>query len=94
MSDSPSSMARRDVSEVVHRLDALITSCATEEWCKVALFIARVTDAAAVIAIPVSGQLIAERIYALVESGQLLAQGNVRRWRASSVRSATRPVSI
>lgn len=79
-----------DVSgENTDRLDALIVTSAPNEWCKVALFIARVTDAAALVGIPVSGQLIAQRLYALVETGQIKVQGNVRRWRAASIRSAT-----
>lgn len=63
-------------------LDRLIMTSATAEWCKVALLIARVTDACKAEAIDATGQTIAARIYALVEEGRLTVQGNVRRWRA------------
>ena len=73
-------------------LDALILAASDGEWCKVAVFIAKVMDAAKAQAIetpgqPITGQAIAARVYALCEAGQLEAQGNVRRWRAASVRA-------
>ena len=68
-------------------LDALILAASDGEWCKVAVFIAKVMDAAKAQAIETTGQAIAARVYALVEAGQLEAQGNVRRWRAASVRA-------
>ena len=71
-------------------LDALILAATDGEWCKVAVFISKVMDAAKAQAIETSGQAIAARVYALCEQGQLEAQGNVRRWRAASVRAATR----
>ncbi len=69
-------------------LDAVILSCGTAEWCKVAMLIARTTDAARAASIDAPAQLIAGRIYALVADRRLQSQGNVRRWRASEVRLA------
>ena len=67
-------------------LDALILSCATGEWCKVAMLIARTVDAAKAQSLDAGSHTIAPRIYALAESGKLAVQGNVRRWRASEVK--------
>jgi len=69
-------------------LDSLVLSSADEEWRKVAVFIARVVDAAKERGHVTSGQIVAQRIYALVEAGRLEARGNVRRWRAGEVRAA------
>ena len=69
-------------------LDAVILSCGTPEWCKVAMLIARTTDAARAASIDAPAQMIASRIYALVADRRLQSQGNVRRWRASEVRLA------
>ena len=68
------------------RLDAVILQCVASEWCKVAMLIARTTDAARAQSIEVTAQDIAGRIYALAASGQIETQGNVRRWRAAEVR--------
>jgi Protein of unknown function len=68
------------------RLDAIILECATAEWCKVAMLIARATDAARAASLDASAQVIAAHIYALAEARRLDVQGNVRRWRASEVR--------
>jgi len=67
-------------------LDALILQSADAEWCKVAVFIAKVVDAAKARGIDTSGQAVAQRVYALVEGKGLEAKGNVRRWRAGEVR--------
>jgi hypothetical protein len=66
--------------------DALILTSASNEYCKVAVLIAKTTDAARAQALEVGPQAIAARIYALTDSGQLTVQGNVRRWRAAEVR--------
>ncbi len=68
------------------RLDELILNACDGAWAKVAVFIARVIDAAKVQGIQASGQSVAARIYVLVETGKLEAKGNVRRWRAGEVR--------
>jgi hypothetical protein len=67
-------------------LDALVLEIADAEWRKVAVFIAMVIDVAKAGGLETSGQLVAQRIYALVETGALAAKGNVRRWRAGEVR--------
>jgi hypothetical protein len=67
-------------------LDALILASADADWCKVAVFIAKVVDAAKARGTEASGQAVAQRVYALVEAGTLEAKGNVRRWRAGEVR--------
>ncbi len=68
------------------QLDAAILAASDAEWVKVAVFISKVVDAAKAQGIETSGKAVAERIYTLVENSQLEAQGNVRRWRAASVR--------
>lgn len=84
----PDTPANRDHSFVVDPLDAIVLHAAGKDWVKVAVFIARVVDAAKAADREASGQAIAARIYALVEAGQLEAKGNVRRWRAAEVRKA------
>ena len=69
-------------------LDALIVSSATKDWCKVAVLIARTTDAARAQSLDPPPQVIANRIYALADTGKLSVQGNVRRWRAAEVKTA------
>ncbi|MFM9941216.1 MAG: DUF3658 domain-containing protein [Hyphomicrobiaceae bacterium] len=69
-------------------LDALIMAACDGEWCKMAVFLSRVVDAAKAQGIETTGQAIATRIYNLVETGRLEAKGNVRRWRAGEVRAA------
>lgn len=68
------------------RLDVLIEAAATSEWCKVAMLIARVTDAARAATIETNAQAIATRIYAMTADHRLDVQGNVRRWRDAQVR--------
>lgn len=68
------------------RLDATILDSATAEWCKVAVLIARATDAARAAELTVTPQDIATRIYAMTSDNRLDVSGNVRRWRAAEVR--------
>jgi hypothetical protein len=67
-------------------VDALILSFAQVQWRKVAMIMGKVADACS----PDGGEAdlhhIAERICALVEDGQLEAQGNLSMWRHSEVR--------
>lgn len=70
-------------------LDPLILAAADGDWCKMAVFLSRVVDAAKAQGIETSGQAVAARVYDLVEAGQLEAKGNVRRWRAGEVRKRT-----
>lgn len=66
----------------------MILSCADGEWRKVAMLIARTTDAARAQSIESTTQAIAERIYALTEAHRLEVKGNVRRWRTTEIRLA------
>ena len=84
MSTEPAALTEADA-----RLDAVILACAELEWCKVAMLIARTTDAARAQAIEAPAQAIAAHIYAMTADHRLDVQGNVRRWRASDVRRAS-----
>ena len=70
------------------RLDELIVSAASTKWCKIALLMSQVTDAAKSVSFEVAPQSIAARIYVLADIGILSVQGNVRRWRAGEVKRA------
>jgi hypothetical protein len=70
------------------RLDAVILTSLTTEWCKVAVLISRVTDAARAASLEAPAQVIAAHIYALAADHRIDVQGNVRRWRAGEVRRA------
>ena len=72
--------------DMVAAIDAVILSAVDGEWRKVALVVARATDAAKAQALDVPAQAIAQRIYALTDNKRLVVQGNVRRWRAGEVR--------
>lgn len=69
-------------------IDDLILAEAGADWCKVAVFIAKVMDAAGGKGLETTGQAVAQRVYAMVEDGKLEAKGNVRRWRAGEIRKA------
>lgn len=69
-------------------IDDLILAEAGADWCKVAVFIAKVMDAATARGLAITGQAVAQRIYAMAEGGRLEAKGNVRRWRAGEIRKA------
>ncbi len=70
-------------------LDRVVMAATLADWSKVAIVMARATDQARAENLPVSGQLLAERIMALVETGSLEARGNIRRWRTGELRLAT-----
>ena len=70
------------------RLDDLIIGTASTDWCKIALLIAQVTDAAKAVSFDIAPQSIAARIYVLSDIGKLAVRGNVRRWRAGEVKRA------
>jgi len=65
----------------------LILAQASAEWCKTAVFIARIVDAAKSGGHEITGQAVAQRIYEMVETTPLEAKGNVRRWRSSEIRA-------
>lgn len=67
-------------------LDAVIVEAAGANWQKVALVISAVFDALAAKQMTYPAPGIAERIYALVESGKLESSGNIRRWRDGNIR--------
>ena len=68
------------------RLDDAILESANGEWCKVAVLIARATDAARTKELTATPHDIANRIYAMTADNRLEVSGNVRRWRAAEVR--------
>ena len=68
------------------KIDALVLSVATAEWGKVALVISKVFECEGFAELGVSAQDVAERLYILVDAGQLSVQGNMRRWRDSDVK--------
>ena len=67
-------------------LDPMIFAAATAQWQKTAVLISKVFDTDGFNKDTISGQMVADRIYALVEAGTLEATGNIRRWRESNVR--------
>lgn len=69
------------------QIDALILAAAGEEWMKVALIISAVFDAPGFDKDQLSAQDVAERLYILVDNGQLAVQGNMRRWRDGEVKA-------
>lgn len=64
-------------------LDALILSCASERWQKVAKIIAVASERAGD---GTNFDTTAARIRALVDDGKLQAEGDLSRWRYSEVR--------
>ena len=73
--------------------DAVILASATADWVKIAVLIARSTDAARAQSLDLAPPVIAARIYALAESGKLEVLGNMRRWRAAQARLKANPLS-
>ncbi len=69
-----------------HPLDPLIISTATDEWDNVTGIMSRVFDHADFDKSAYASQDIAERIYILVDNGQLDVEGNMRRWREGRVK--------
>ncbi len=79
-------MPNNDATATEEAIDELVLTAAGDDWLKVALLLAKVTDAARASGMDTSSQAIAARVYALVDGGRLEAKGNVRRWRAGEVR--------
>jgi hypothetical protein len=65
-------------------IDAAILSVASDRWQKVAMIIAKVAPPGE--SSDNDYHQVAERIVALVDDGQLEAEGDVTRWRHSEVR--------
>ncbi|MGH1456584.1 MAG: DUF3658 domain-containing protein [Alphaproteobacteria bacterium] len=72
------------------QIDQMILSAATNDWQKTALIISKVFDDPAFDKETLTGQNVAERIYALAENGTLSTTGNIRRWRDSNVKLANK----
>jgi Protein of unknown function len=67
-------------------LDALIFQDIVQNWRKVARIVGTAQMACEARSLPISGQVIAARVRALVDAGALEGVGNLRRWRYSEVR--------
>ena len=67
-------------------VDALILSFAKVQWRKVAMIMSQVLHQCRDSGVDVEADSVAERVCALVENGQLEAQGNLSRWRHSEVK--------
>ncbi len=74
------------MSEHNDTIDALILTAASNEWVKIAVMISKVFEAPALAGIDGLAQMVAERVYILVDHGRLASQGNMRRWREGEVR--------
>lgn len=74
------------MSEKDAQIDALVLGAASDEWQKTAMVISAVFDHPDFSKDECSAQEVAERLYILVDNGQLDVQGNMRRWRDSEVR--------
>ena len=71
-------------------LDALIFQDLVQNWRKVARIVGNAQMACEARSLPISGQIIAARVRALVDAGTLEGVGNLRRWRFSEVRLKAR----
>ncbi len=71
-----------------HQLDEIVLEAIGENWTKVAMVLARAANAPGINLGEDEDEyeVFADRIYALVNAGVLLARGNVRDWRFSEVR--------
>jgi hypothetical protein len=67
-------------------VDGLILSSAKAQWRRVAMIVSQVLGECGRLGINIDEHGVAERICALVEGGQLEAQGNLSRWRYSEVK--------
>lgn len=74
-------------SDTAASIDAIVLACATDEWSKVAIVIARATDAARAQNVSTTAQSLAARVYALAEASRIETRGNVRRWRDGEIRA-------
>jgi hypothetical protein len=71
-------------------LDALIFHDLVQSWRKVARIVGRAQMVREARSLPISGEVIAARVRALVDAGTLEGVGNLRRWRFSEVRLKAR----
>lgn len=75
------------MSQNHEKIDALILAAAPSEWIKTAVLISRVFDAPDFAGLNSTAQDVAERLYTLVDNGQIEGKGNMRRWRDSDVKA-------
>lgn len=69
-----------------HPLDPIILNAAGSDWDNVTGVMSRVFDHADFDKSAYAAQDIAERIYILVDNGQLDVEGNMRRWREGRIK--------
>lgn len=69
-----------------HSLDPIILGVARDDWDNVTGVMSRVFDHGDFDKSAYSAQDIAERIYILVDNGQLDVEGNMRRWREGRIK--------
>jgi hypothetical protein len=67
-------------------IDGLILSLAKLQWRKVAMIIGQVLGECSRLGIDIDEHGVAQHVCALVEDGQLEAQGDLSRWRHSEVK--------
>jgi hypothetical protein len=67
-------------------VDKLIFAALKENWRKVAMIVANVSQTCEIHSIPLSDEVIAARIQELAENGRIESQGNLTKWRYSEVR--------
>jgi Protein of unknown function len=70
-------------------LDLLLLSFCDRRWLKVARIIGKTFEALESQNVPISADQADARLAVLVESGQLEAKGDIKRWRYSEVRLAS-----
>lgn len=77
---------KNKMTKPTNPLDTHILAATTGEWQKIALVMSKVFDDPAVSSEDGLSKKIIARIEALVESGHLKSQGNIRRWRDASIK--------
>lgn len=75
------------MSQNQEKIDALILAALPAEWVKTAVLISRVFDDPGFAALKSTAQDVAERLYIMVDNGQVDVKGNMRRWRDSEVKA-------
>ena len=69
------------------QVDQIIFSVMFTQWRKMARMVGDALARCKEVGLPISGEVVAARIQALVEADRLESQGDLRRWRHSEVRS-------
>jgi Protein of unknown function len=68
------------------QIDQIIFSVMIPQWRKMALMVGDAFVRCKEVGLPISAEVVAARIQALVEAGRLEGEGDLRRWRHSEVR--------